>query len=83
VDLLGCKYLIHAGLFAFVNTFQIPLYALFKLWGSVISPYVLGRRTAAASGEAVELDNLSKRQEKLKKRQERGDPRVQAKSTRS
>jgi hypothetical protein len=65
---------------ALTSTSQIPLYAVFKLWGSVISPYFLGRKPSAASEAPVETDNLSKRQEKLKKRQERGDPRVQTKA---
>jgi hypothetical protein len=45
---------------------------------------VLGRRTTSAepATEGVETQNTSKRQEKLKKRQERGDPRVQSKAVR-
>lgn len=63
----------------------IPLFAGFKLWTSVISPLVLGRGSSSADVAASEGDNnmgqsTSKRQEKLKKRQERGDPRVQAKT---
>ena len=61
---------------------QIPLYALFKLWSSVISPYFLGRsggQPAATEGEAdVGKETPSRRQEKLRKRNERGDPRVRA-----
>ncbi|EKM59452.1 uncharacterized protein PHACADRAFT_249951 [Phanerochaete carnosa HHB-10118-sp] len=59
----------------------IPGYAVYKLWGSVISPILLGR----GGSSPVEAENpapqpTSKRQEKLKKRSERGDPRVQARS---
>jgi hypothetical protein len=63
---------------------QIPGFAIYKLWGLVISPILLGRRGTSApeSMEGVEMQNLSKRQEKLKKRQEKGDPRVQTKTTR-
>lgn len=61
---------------------QIPLYAVFKLWSGVISPYFLGRSggsSASAEGEAeAGKEILSKRQEKLRKRSERGDPRVRA-----
>ncbi|PIL36825.1 hypothetical protein GSI_00515 [Ganoderma sinense ZZ0214-1] len=60
----------------------IPLYAVFKLWSGVISPYFLGRSggpSATAEGEAdTGKETLSKRQEKLRKRSERGDPRVRA-----
>ncbi|KAM5535703.1 hypothetical protein V8D89_010690 [Ganoderma adspersum] len=60
----------------------IPLYAVFKLWSGVISPYFLGRSggpSAPAEGEAdAGKETLSKRQEKLRKRSERGDPRVRA-----
>ena len=53
------------------------MYAVFKLWTSVISPLVLGRSSTPASAEqeAVPVAS-SKRQEKLRKRQEKGDPRV-------
>jgi len=55
----------------------IPLYAIFKLWTSFISPMVLGRSSAAAPAEDSNAkETLSKRQEKLRKRSERGDPRV-------
>lgn len=61
---------------------QIPLYAVFKLWSGVISPFFLGRSggsSAPAEGEAdAGKETLSKRQEKLRKRSERGDPRVRA-----
>ena len=58
---------------------QIPGYAAFKLWGSVISPYVLGRSQSSVPPEddSEKKEPVSKRQEKLRKRSERGDPRVQ------
>ncbi|KDQ64776.1 hypothetical protein JAAARDRAFT_52719 [Jaapia argillacea MUCL 33604] len=56
----------------------IPLYAFYKLWTLVISPFVLGRSAAPGAAEAeAPVEASSKRQEKLRKRQERGDPRVQ------
>ncbi|KAH9894333.1 DUF788-domain-containing protein [Cubamyces menziesii] len=57
----------------------IPLYAIFKLWSSVISPMFFGRSAAASAapeGEGETKEPTSKRQEKLRKRSERGDPRV-------
>ncbi|KAI0773865.1 DUF788-domain-containing protein [Fomes fomentarius] len=60
----------------------IPLYAVFKLWSSVISPMLgFGRGGSGASAEAdagteAKETAVSKRQEKLRKRSERGDPRV-------
>lgn len=60
---------------------KIPGYACWKLWGSVISPFVLGRGQAAPSAEDEAVAQpTSKRQEKLRKRQERGDPRVQTRA---
>ncbi|RDX53209.1 putative opsin, partial [Lentinus brumalis] len=62
----------------------IPLYAVFKLWSSVISPmlgFARGGGGAQAEADAARADpkeTVSKRQEKLRKRQERGDPRVRA-----
>ncbi|KAG7097185.1 hypothetical protein E1B28_004557 [Marasmius oreades] len=55
----------------------IPLYAMYKLWTSVIFPIFFSR---SATSERVEGDTepaSSKKQEKLRKRSERGDPRVQ------
>lgn len=68
---------------------KIPLYAMFKLWSSVISPYVLGGSSPFSKGssssppEDTSADTkqpTSKRQEKLKKRSERGDPRIRMQS---
>ena len=56
---------------------QIPLYAGIKIWNNFISPMVLGRSPAAArTEEPNEKEALSKRQEKLRKKSERGDPRI-------
>ncbi|KIK65518.1 hypothetical protein GYMLUDRAFT_38989 [Collybiopsis luxurians FD-317 M1] len=57
----------------------IPLYAIFKLWTSVISPFVLGRGSSTPQPDPStkeENGTTSKRQEKLRKRSEKGDPRV-------
>jgi len=55
----------------------IPLFAIFKLWSSAISPYFKSR---SSGSEDVPTDTqpTSKRQEKLRKRSEKGDPRVRA-----
>ncbi|KAI0316985.1 DUF788-domain-containing protein [Amylostereum chailletii] len=59
----------------------IPVFLLYKLWYSFISPMVLGRSSGSAEEEAPP-ESLSKRQEKLKKRSDRGDPRVKAQTRR-
>ncbi|KAJ6599305.1 hypothetical protein DFH09DRAFT_1243704 [Mycena vulgaris] len=56
----------------------IPIYAVYKLWTSVISPMVLGRSSPAVPEDATDKESTSKRQEKMRKRSERGDPRVRA-----
>jgi hypothetical protein len=56
--------------------YQIPLYAIYKLWSAVISPMFLGRPPATVDDGAANKETTSKRQEKLRKRSERGDPRV-------
>jgi hypothetical protein len=53
---------------------QIPLYGVFKLWTSVIAPMFVPT-AAEDSGKEAEV---SKRQEKMRKRSERGDPKVKA-----
>ncbi|KAG0702363.1 hypothetical protein DFH29DRAFT_922043 [Suillus ampliporus] len=55
----------------------IPLYAGYKLWSNFIGP-MLGRSSASAAEGGGEKETLSKRQEKLRKRSERGDPRVRS-----
>ncbi|KAF9652103.1 DUF788-domain-containing protein [Thelephora ganbajun] len=60
----------------------IPLYALYKIWTSFLRPY-LGFGKSSDSADKTENNppqQTSKRQEKLKKRSERGDPRVQTKT---
>ncbi|KAH9844001.1 putative opsin [Rhodofomes roseus] len=62
----------------------IPLYAGYKLWTVAISPLLLGRSSGAGVQEdAAPKEASSKRQEKLRKRAERGDPRVRMQNTRS
>ncbi|KAJ6629233.1 hypothetical protein B0H10DRAFT_1988657 [Mycena sp. CBHHK59/15] len=56
----------------------IPVYAVYKLWISVISPMVLGRSSPAVPDDGIDKETTSKRQDKLRKRSERGDPRVRA-----
>ncbi|KAH9963140.1 hypothetical protein BC827DRAFT_1259962 [Russula dissimulans] len=52
----------------------IPAFVVYKLWNTLISPLLLGQSSSV--GEEEPKEGLSKRQEKLKKRSERGDPRV-------
>jgi hypothetical protein len=56
--------------------FQIPTFVIYKLC-NLISPMLLGRSSAVGEEEPTQ-EGLSKRQEKLKKRSDRGDPRVKA-----
>jgi len=60
----------------------IPLYAGWKIWTMFISPY-LGFGKGSSSGPVDETTTsntgaTSKRQEKLRKRGERGDPRIRS-----
>ncbi|KAG2339854.1 DUF788-domain-containing protein, partial [Suillus weaverae] len=58
----------------------IPLYAGYKLWSNFVGP-MLGWSRGASSQSAEgggEKETVSKRQEKLRKRSERGDPRVRS-----
>ncbi|KAJ7667770.1 hypothetical protein DFH06DRAFT_1280651 [Mycena polygramma] len=57
----------------------IPIYAVYKLWTSVVSP-MLGKSSPVAQESATDKEEPSKRQEKMRKRSERGDPRVQARA---
>ncbi|KAF8351138.1 hypothetical protein F5887DRAFT_936073 [Amanita rubescens] len=60
----------------------IPLYAVFKLWISVVSPVIFGqsRATPTVTGDPNNEELASKRQQKLKKRSDRGDSRVKVQS---
>ncbi|OCH93547.1 DUF788-domain-containing protein [Obba rivulosa] len=60
----------------------IPLYATYKLWSGVISPLLLGRSAAppAEDNNTGTQEPTSKRQEKLRKRADRGDARVRVQS---
>ncbi|KAL1676471.1 hypothetical protein EV122DRAFT_267051 [Schizophyllum commune] len=60
----------------------IPLYAIWKVWSSVIYPYFIGSRQSAPAEESEDAPSTSKRQEKLRKRSEKGDPRVKTQSVR-
>ncbi|EPQ59572.1 DUF788-domain-containing protein [Gloeophyllum trabeum ATCC 11539] len=53
----------------------IPLYAGYKGY-NLVSPFLLGRPAAAGADDVPPVGPTSKRQEKLRKRNERGDPRV-------
>lgn len=55
---------------------QIPLYALFKLWSNFVGPMLRQPSASSPTDGGEEPKTLSKRQEKLRKRSERGDPRV-------
>ncbi|KAJ7638575.1 hypothetical protein FB45DRAFT_903260 [Roridomyces roridus] len=81
-DILYVTWVCQIGSGAFGEWFWwlylvIPLYAVYKLWTSVISPFVLGR-SAPVAPETDAPESTSKRQEKLRKRSERGDARVKA-----
>jgi len=54
---------------------KIPIFVIYKLWSVLISPMLLGR-SPSVDDEEPRKEGLSKRQEKLKKRSDRGDPRV-------
>ncbi|PFH52670.1 hypothetical protein AMATHDRAFT_173262 [Amanita thiersii Skay4041] len=61
----------------------IPLYAIFKLWTSMISPMIFGRsKVLPVADNPLDQTAPSKRQQKLKKRSERGDPRVKVQTGR-
>ncbi|KIM83790.1 hypothetical protein PILCRDRAFT_68762 [Piloderma croceum F 1598] len=81
-DIIYVTWACQAGSGAFGEWFWyfwlvIPLYATVKIWNSFISPMLLARSSSAAGAdEPNDKETLSKRQEKLRKRSERGDPRV-------
>ncbi|KAI9574481.1 hypothetical protein HD554DRAFT_2201489 [Boletus coccyginus] len=54
----------------------IPLYAAFKIWSNFISPMIGRSSDNSTNASTTEKSTLSKRQEKLRKRSEKGDPRV-------
>ncbi|KAF9782322.1 hypothetical protein BJ322DRAFT_1212751 [Thelephora terrestris] len=60
----------------------IPLYAFYKIWTSFLGPYLGWGNSSEPSDDKEDntSQQTSKRQEKLKKRSERGDPRVQTKT---
>lgn len=53
------------------------MFVVYKLWSVLVSPMLFGRSSSVGDGEEEpKQEGLSKRQEKLKKRNDRGDPRV-------
>lgn len=57
----------------------IPLYALFKVWTGFVGPFLLPSSGSPPRDDTKKAETTaSKRQEKLRKRSERGDPRVRA-----
>ncbi|KAF9057295.1 hypothetical protein BJ165DRAFT_1419610 [Panaeolus papilionaceus] len=86
-DIIYITYACQIGSGAFGEWFWwfymiIPVYAVFKIWTSFISPMVLGRGGPSEPEENAKEPASSKRQEKLRKRQEKGDPRVRVSSVR-
>ncbi|KZV69223.1 putative opsin [Peniophora sp. CONT] len=58
----------------------IPVFVIYKAWG-FIGPMIMPQSSSAE--EEAPVEQLSKRQEKLKKRSERGDPRVKTQQRRA
>ncbi|KAI6122737.1 hypothetical protein EV401DRAFT_1313323 [Pisolithus croceorrhizus] len=56
----------------------IPLYALFKVWTGLVGPFLWPSSSVPPQDDAKKAETSSKRQEKLRKRSERGDQRVRA-----
>lgn len=55
---------------------KIPSYAVFKIWSNFIGPMIGRSSDDSTKVSTSENSTLSKRQEKLRKRSEKGDPRV-------
>jgi hypothetical protein len=55
---------------------QIPLFALWKIYSVFLSPYFASKPRTESSEDDNSAAALSKRQQKLKRRSEKGDPRV-------
>jgi len=60
-----------------IKSFQIPIYAIWKLWSSAIGPMLFGGSGGSSAKPTEEEEETSKRQQKLRKRNEKGDSRVQ------
>lgn len=58
------------------DVLKIPSYALFKIWTNFIGPMIGRSSDNSSEASTSEKSTLSKRQEKLRKRSEKGDPRV-------
>ncbi|PVG01046.1 DUF788-domain-containing protein, partial [Serendipita vermifera] len=54
----------------------IPLFALWKIYSVFLSPYFASKPRDESSEDDKSAAALSKRQQKLKRRSEKGDPRV-------
>ncbi|KIM33419.1 hypothetical protein M408DRAFT_326137 [Serendipita vermifera MAFF 305830] len=54
----------------------IPLFALYKIYSVFLKPYFFSKAPESASTEDETAQSMSKRQQKLKKRSDKGDPRV-------
>ena len=55
---------------------QIPLYAFYKIWTSFLGPMYFNRAKGDEGADSTTAEPTSKRQQKLKKREEKGDSRV-------
>lgn len=55
---------------------QIPLFALYKIYTVFLGPYLGSRAAPEATEDEQGQQGMSKRQQKMKKRSEKGDPRV-------
>jgi hypothetical protein len=60
------------------DDWQIPAFAVFKLWTSIIKPYVLPYFFGSQSGTCQDegAAAVSKRQQKMQKRQETGQVKI-------
>jgi hypothetical protein len=57
---------------------QIPLFALWKIYSVFLKPYFFSGSQGPSEDEDSSAQGTSKRQQKLKKRADKGDPRVKA-----
>ncbi|KAF8450307.1 hypothetical protein L210DRAFT_843343 [Boletus edulis BED1] len=80
-DILYVTWVCQIGSGAFGEWFWyfyllIPSYAVFKVWSNFIGPMTGWSSDKSTEESASEKSTLSKRQEKLRKRSEKGDPRA-------
>ncbi|KAH8830685.1 hypothetical protein DL96DRAFT_1707490 [Flagelloscypha sp. PMI_526] len=87
-DVIYITYLCQVGSGAFGERFWwlyaiIPVYASYMLFTKIISPFFLGRSASSGSEDSGKDESAtSKRQEKLKKRNERGQAQTKIRGTR-